>query len=172
MLRLISHSAHPSQTVTQVVVTAARPSRERIELTYRIDGDLDAIRWPEPADAAFTDELWTHTCPEAFIAGEGDFYRELNLSPSTRYAIYDFNGYRGHMRNADERDVAIRWDRTRGELRAECAMPALAQVDVWRVGLTMVIEDVSGAKSFWALSHPSPEPDFHNAASFSARLAV
>ena len=40
------------------------------------------------------------------------------------------------------------------------------------VGLTTVIEDVSGAKSFFALAHPRAEPDFHNEAGFVARLAA
>ncbi|WP_055984815.1 DOMON-like domain-containing protein [Sphingomonas sp. Leaf412] len=169
---LLSHPSAPSATVRAITVTATRPARDRIALEYRIHGGLDAIRWPDPAASDFAHELWMHTCFEAFVAGEGDFYRELNLSPSTRYAIYDFNGYRGRMRDADERDIAIAFDRATATLTAEVAMPALADVDEWRLGLTTVVEDISGAKSFWALSHPRDEPDFHNQAGFVARLAA
>lgn len=171
-LRLVSHPSAPSATVRGIKVEMTRPARDRITLAYRLDGDHDAIRWPDRAVSTFAHELWMHTCFEAFIAGEGDFYRELNLSPSTRYAIYDFNGYRGAMRDAAEREIAIAFDRATATLTAEVAMPALAAVDVWRVGLTTVVEDVSGAKSFWALAHPRDEPDFHNEAGFVARLAA
>jgi hypothetical protein len=169
---LIPHPAAPSATVERITAIATRPSRDTIALTYRIHGALDAIRWPDPAAPEFAHELWMHTCFEAFIAGEGDFYRELNLSPSTRYAIYDFNGYRGVMRDAGERDIRLSFDRDTAMLSAEVAMPALAEVAEWRLGLTTVIEDASGAKSFWALHHPRTEPDFHNQAGFVARLAA
>ena len=76
------------------------------------------------------------------------------------------------MRDAGERDLAISFDRATATLAATLAMPALADVAVWRVGLTTVVEDASGAKSFWALSHPRDEPDFHNQAGFAARLAA
>ena len=169
---LIPHPAAPSATVERIAVTATRPTRDMIALTYRIHGDLDAIRWPPPAAPAFAHELWMHTCFEAFIAGEGDFYRELNLSPSTRYAIYDFNGYRSAMRDADERDIRIAFDRASATLTATVAMPALADVAEWRLGLTSVIEDASGAKSYWALHHPRDEFDFHHQGGFVARLAA
>ena len=169
---LIPHPSAPSATVERITVMATRPTPDIIALTYRIHGDLDAICWPAPATPEFADELWMHTCFEAFVAGDGNFYRELNLSPSTRHAIYDFNGYRGAMRDAGERDLAISFDRATATLAATLAMPALADVAVWRVGLTTVVEDASGAKSFWALSHPRDEPDFHNQAGFAARLAA
>lgn len=169
---LIPHPAAPSATVERIAVTATRPTRDTIALTYRIHGDLDAIRWPAPAAPAFAHELWMHTCFEAFIAGKGDFYRELNLSPSTRYAIYDFNGYRGAMRDAEERDIHIAFDRASATLTTTVAMPALANVAEWRLGLTSVIEDASGAKSYWALHHPRDEFDFHHQGGFVARLAA
>ncbi|NJR80577.1 DOMON-like domain-containing protein [Sphingomonas corticis] len=169
---LIPHPSAPAASVRRITVDMTRPARDRIGLAYRIHGDLDAIRWPDPVASDFAHELWMHTCFEAFVAGDGDFYRELNLSPSTRYAIYDFNGYRGAMRDADERELTIAFDRGTATLTAHVSMPALASVDVWRVGLTTVIEDVSGAKSFFALAHPRAEPDFHNEAGFVARLAA
>jgi hypothetical protein len=46
-----------------------------------------------------------------------------------------------------------------------CAANAL------RVGLTAVMERTDGRTSFWALAHPSPRPDFHDARGFVAHLA-
>ena len=42
---------------------------------------------------------------------------------------------------------------------AECAM-----------GLSAVIEEQGGVKSYWALAHPDAKPDFHAPACFAATL--
>jgi hypothetical protein len=39
-----------------------------------------------------------------------------------------------------------------------------------RLALAAVIEAVSGERSYWALHHPLPQPDFHAAGSFVLRL--
>jgi hypothetical protein len=38
------------------------------------------------------------------------------------------------------------------------------------IGLTAVVEEVDGTKSYWALAHAPGPPDFHNADCFTARL--
>ncbi|MEL6500167.1 MAG: hypothetical protein AAFQ23_02020 [Cyanobacteria bacterium J06623_1] len=38
------------------------------------------------------------------------------------------------------------------------------------VGITTVIEDRAGKLSYWALSHPGTEPDFHRRDSFAIAL--
>jgi hypothetical protein len=42
----------------------------------------------------------------------------------------------------------------------------------WRLGLSAVLEEKDGTKSYWALAHPNPDkPDFHLADCFTAKLA-
>ena len=43
---------------------------------------------------------------------------------------------------------------------------SLPRKALWRLGLSAVIEDISGRKSYWALMHPAGKPDFHDADSF------
>jgi hypothetical protein len=38
------------------------------------------------------------------------------------------------------------------------------------VGLSAVIEEVDGSKSYWALRHPPGQPDFHHRDCFALRL--
>jgi hypothetical protein len=38
------------------------------------------------------------------------------------------------------------------------------------LGLSAVIEETSGAKSYWALAHPPGRPDFHHADGFALML--
>jgi len=40
----------------------------------------------------------------------------------------------------------------------------------WELGLSAVLEEQDGAKSYWALAHTSPAPDFHDPGCFIARL--
>jgi hypothetical protein len=41
---------------------------------------------------------------------------------------------------------------------------------IWRVGLSAVIEETSGRRSYWALAHPSGKPDFHHSDSFTLEV--
>ena len=63
--------------------------------------------------------------------------------------------------------------RETGELRvtADVELSALRQAPwPWRVGLCAVVAETGGACSYWALRHPGPKPDFHEAAGFTVRI--
>ncbi len=134
------------------------------------------MRWPEPAGHEFADLLWQHSCFEAFVGASGAAgYREYNLSPSSRFAIYAFDGHRDGMRNATDAVVTGQhFSRTANEagMSAMVRLDALAQAPLWEIGLTTVIEEMSGAKALWALAHPQGAPDFHARDCFVARLAA
>jgi len=40
-----------------------------------------------------------------------------------------------------------------------------------RLGLSAVIEEKSGRRSYWALAHPSGKADFHNSDCFTLELS-
>jgi hypothetical protein len=40
----------------------------------------------------------------------------------------------------------------------------------WQLGLSAVLEEKDGTKSYWALAHPGEKPDFHDAGCFAAHL--
>jgi hypothetical protein len=42
----------------------------------------------------------------------------------------------------------------------------------WSLGLTAVIEDVRGDRSYWALTHPPGKPDFHHPDGFAYELSA
>ena len=52
------------------------------------------------------------------------------------------------------------------------ALEASFDIDglVGKVGLSVVIEELGGTKSYWALAHPPGKPDFHHPACFAATL--
>ena len=70
---------------------------------YIIRGKVGDLAMTPLADAARTDELWRHTCFEAFLRGPSSAeYYEFNFAPSTQWAAYKFSGYRSEMRVATE----------------------------------------------------------------------
>ena len=165
---LVPHPDKPSVAVTAITVSATRRAN-LLSLDYTVVGDLDRVIWPASAESMRTDDLWMHTCFEAFVqlAGQAG-YIELNLSPSRRWASYAFDGNRLGMRDAT---VVPQLAWASPVLAATADLSALGAHD-WRLGLTAVVEATDGSKSFWALAHGSgaPAPDFHNADCFIATL--
>lgn len=49
--------------------------------------------------------------------------------------------------------------------------PGLAAGGPWQAGLSAVIEETGGARSYWALAHPPGEPDFHHPDCFVLELS-
>jgi hypothetical protein len=166
-LPLACHPDTPCAALRGIVALARRDGDARLLLEYVLEGDLAALRVPAPATPRRAQELWRHTCLEAFVGTDGgDSYAEINLSPSGEWAAWSFDSYRG-----GRRDIAMREPRldilagTRSlQLRAEldlASLPWLAAADTWRVGLAAVVESGDGAISYWALAHPTGKPDFH-----------
>jgi len=59
-------------------------------------------------------------------------------------------------------------------LRASLALDRLSafpRLASWRLGLSAVIEDVTGGKSYWALAHPPGDPDFHHSVCFAREVS-
>jgi hypothetical protein len=124
----------------------------------------------EAAEPERADELWKTTCFEAFLRPLGkQNYREWNLAPSGQWAAYDFTATRTGMSEGEAADPYIRVEDnlTWWALGASIAVPADTN---WELGLSAVLEEKDGAKSYWALAHPGDKPDFHDPGCFVARL--
>jgi hypothetical protein len=149
----------------------------RLVLLYRLTGELDALRLPEPRPAARTDGLWRHTCFEAFIGHTGaSEYWEYNFSPSGAWASYHFTAYREGMAPLMKgAPPMLRLhtgeDHVHLEVTVDLSWMVRTAADVGlRLGLAAVIEDRAQVLSYWALKHPSEKPDFHHAGGFALDL--
>ncbi|HVM37989.1 MAG TPA: DOMON-like domain-containing protein [Sphingomicrobium sp.] len=127
---------------------------------------------PEASEQRRADELWKTTCFEAFLRVEGgDSYREWNFAPSGQWAAYDFAACRTDMAPAEVTVppyVRMEDNLTWWAFGATIGVDAAAK---WQLGLSAVLEEQDGTKSYWALAHPSDRPDFHHPDCFVARLA-
>ena len=175
---LALHPDSRCNAVTRIDVVATRPRPGHLVVRYIVAGKIADLRLPLAAESTRTDELWRHTCFEAFLRPPpGEAYYEFNFAPSTRWAAYGFGSYRSGMRVAD--DVGAPFIETqRGAdfylLQASLDLERLVHVvkdTVWRVGLSAVIEEESGAISYWALRHPPGRADFHHSDCFALELA-
>lgn len=173
---LLPHPSTPCPHVRALTVEIVRNWREILSLRFAIDGDAAAIVFPRKTFSRRANELWKHTCFEAFIS-DGDGYHEFNFAPSTQWAAYSFDGYRANMRDAEigAHLIHFRNDERGPVLTAEVDLTPLSSLiahDAWRMNLTAVIETADGAKSYFALAHPPGRPDFHHAAGFVLDLPL
>lgn len=168
---------HPLSLTVQVSVEFTPTA---LALTYELTGDIDAIEFsdmnPSPQRR---DELWQRTCFECFIAPRhGTQYWEFNLSPSRDWNCYRFEDYRAGM--TPERawlTSPFQIDRQLVEPRRyllNCQMDLshlLPQPVPLQLGVTMVIATKDGSLSYWALSHPAANADFHQRQSWLIALS-
>ena len=177
--RWIDLRCHPSthpETVHAVRVLLRRSTGHELQITYYLDGDIPRIQTAPPSVSRAAQQLWRHTCFEAFIKVQGQAaYHEFNFAPSGEWCIYALSGYRKGTPTADEAmrpQVALRSTGSRLELDAFVRLDTLSSIHPrasLRIGLAAVIEG-SDDLSYWALHHRANKPDFHDADSFALLL--
>ena len=165
LLTLVSFQPPTRDFVRSFTVRAERTAGGLL-LHYRLDGDIACLRVPVRREPRQVDELWKHTCFEAFIAGASDgAYREFNFAPSTEWAAYAFTGYRAGMAPISTPTPEIRVEATSDRLELRVRL-AIGTTGPRKLSLTAVLEDDAGAITYWALRHAPDRPDFHHPAGF------
>lgn len=158
MTLLVRHPVTPPGAIHTVDAELVR-TPDGVTAIFRAIGDIAQLAIPEAKPAERMDDLWKTTCFELFVAGAGESYREYNLSPSTRWAAYDFDRFRDGMRNAPA-DIRIDCSSDSkaltliAKIRTEMPNPA-------RIGLSAIIEERDGKLRYWAVAFAPGEPDFH-----------
>jgi hypothetical protein len=171
---------HPDSRCTaaaRIDVEVARPRPGGLVLCYVVTGKIGDLRMPTVTAPARTDGLWRHTCFEAFVrASPSAGYYEFNFAPSMQWAAYRFGDYRSGRCVASDIGAPGFEVESTGEgyrLRVSAALdrlPGLPGDGAWRLGLSAVIEETGGRKSYWALAHPPGKADFHHSDCFALEL--
>ncbi len=134
------------------------------------------IEIPDPARCRERrSHLWESTCFEFFIRMKGaEPYWECNLSPAGHWNFFSFSGYRRGM--AEEMALsALPFSVQRQSKGLKLAVtlplhdiiPGECALDL---ALCAVLRAKNGIKSYWALTHTGPEPDFHRKETFLLTL--
>lgn len=116
------------------------------------------------------DFLWETTCYEIFIGvKDQDFYREINLSPSQAWQVYQFEEYR----YPENTPPVVAYDielnqlkRTHYGLNVSLDLSQFMQKNALKwsdlyLGLSAVFQTTQGMH-YYAMQHSSPQADFHN----------
>lgn len=170
-LKLVPHPDFPCAAVDAIEVEVTRGAPSMLRFAYLVSGRIAELVLPASAEPARTDGLWRTTCLEAFLRPDGgEAYFELNFATSSQWAAYRFNAFRAGMAPLARTPSAVlsRHDAATMQLNAFIELPEAG--GPCALGLCAVIEEISGAKSYWALAHPDGRPDFHHAAGFVGRL--
>lgn len=141
---------------------------------YAVRGDITGLNLPVVTAPARRDNLWQATCFELFVALDDGSYAEFNFSPSTSWAAYRFDDYRTGMRVIErvEPRISVTGTDRRLDVAVQLDLAALVPDLDRSVGLSAVLEQADGAKSWWALAHPSDKPDFHHRDCFALQLGA
>ena len=123
------------------------------------------------ANSERQDNLWIHTCFEAFFAKpDSEQYWELNVAPSGHWNLYQFDAYRSGGR---EEPGAVTPTTTWKQDDRECCCSITLNLAPWwtepqlpELAITAVLENKTGEISYWALQHPGDRPDFHDRRGF------
>jgi hypothetical protein len=144
-----------------------------LTLRFELLGNIDLLSIPTSKPPQEADNLWQHTCFEAFIAvEEDDAYHEFNFSPSGEWAAYAFDDYRVRKPWRAELAQAIHVACSHENLVLTTVIPDQNLPDnplykPYRLGLTAVLETKNGELSYWSLCHPAGKPDFHHRCGFT-----
>ncbi len=171
-MRLLPHPACPRSQISGVEAAIIDSHPNWLTLRWRIEGAA-GLAVPPFAGKGRADGLWQTTCFELFVQAGGEAgYCEFNLSPSERWAAYDFTDYREGMADREvPRDPTCTLRRGGSLVIFDAAIPRGALPALpWRFGLSAVIEEQGAMKSYWALAHPPEKPDFHDPACFAGVL--
>lgn len=172
---LVCHPATPGPAVRALTVAVERVGDCLLVLRYRLTGDPARLVLPASQPPERVDGLWQATCCEAFVrAGDGAGYVELNLAPSTAWALYRFTDRRVGMCSppvARPPAIAVTPRSDGCELAATVDLTGVVAAAPWRLALAAVVAAVDGSRSYWALAHLGERPDFHHPAAFVLTLA-
>ena len=176
-MKLRAHPAFPAASVRDVTAQVRVRDGVRLDLVYRLKGDVAQLAVPPVAQPIRTDDLWQKTCFELFVTdAQGEGYAEFNFSPSTAWAAWHFTGYRAGMQPlAVEHAPRIEFEAAAQhlDLHVSIAVPAAIATVVpvtRRLAISAVVQDHAGAMSYWALAHRGDKPDFHHRDGFAYAL--
>ena len=172
------HPAHSAAAaaVERIDVEVFVGADGRVGLLFSVRAPMGCLRVPAPSASVFTDGLWRHTCGELFVARAGAAgYREYNFSPSGEWAAYSFADYRtpqvAGAADAACSAVAPEISVKQGDAGFFMCVdlpPGTIELDPpaldapLQLAVTMVLEASDGHLSYWALTHPCAQPDFHH----------
>jgi hypothetical protein len=168
----------PAHNIPNIAITGEISLQNNLlALHFSMSGKVEDIFLPPPSPIpSRKDELWKSTCFEFFMAiKDQPEYWEFNMSPSDDWNVYHMDAYRRigfreetsiqHLEfeafnNADMFALNVTID----------LKPIFQDSKPLEIGITAIVQTKDGNQSYWALTHPASDPDFHLRESFILAL--
>ena len=176
---LFSLVPFPTVNISEIAITGkiARQNN-RLSVYFFITGKTEEILFPKlTGHPTRKDDLWKATCFEIFLAiPHQPSYWEFNLSPSGDWNVYHMDEYRrvGFREETQIQQLLFSVRKESGRISVGSSVdisPIISIEHPIEVGITSVIQSSDGRETYWALTHPNPQPDFHLRKSFILLLA-
>jgi hypothetical protein len=172
-LQLQCHRDSQCDALSQITVSVERLKHGALSLRYHLRGRVGGVLLAPLLTSKRQDNLWKTTCLEVFVrSGSDQSYREFNFAPSGNWAAYQFADYRADMISPP----GIVAPRIGTKMDPDCyemdvlVATGLPDIGTWDVGVSAIIEETDGRKSYWALAHPPGKADFHHPDGFTHRI--
>lgn len=143
-----------------------------LSLGYDLIGQAAAITIPSHGGRPLRRYgLWNETCFELFLGIESsDRYWEFNFSPKGHWNVFRFETYRKDMREEStfvSLPFSVHALPESLNLSVEIHLAKIIPADqALKAGISAVLRSVEGDCTYWALTHPSAQPDFHSREGF------
>jgi hypothetical protein len=183
--KLVPHStdfAWAHQFNVEVRVSEGK-NPHTLQATFKVTGPIPDLSLPvEVAEKRMTrnQELWRHSCFEIFASPPGsDRYFEWNLTSSLEWGHFEFQNYRvasGDALSLESGIETLKFSITASNLELNVTLElekfpelfeAVRSHQKIKLGLTCILENKKGERSYWALTHSEGKADFHRAESFT-----
>ena len=148
-------------------------TEDQLSIRYQLSGNIEQILFPAPSTSpSRKDDLWKATCFEFFITiPDQPQYWEFNMSPSEDWNIYIMDQYRRVGFREEKAITELPFQFTLPNLEATVNLPPLFQTtQPLQVSITAIIQTKDGNETYWALTHPGPQADFHLREGFTILL--
>ena len=172
--RIIPLKPFPSKNPLPDIKINTTISRQntKLKLGYLLQGNLQQIILPTVNnEVKRKDNLWQTTCFEFFLAiFHSRQYWEFNLAPTGDWNVYYFTNYRRGMKPAttfESLPFAVKTNNSTYQLEIEINLRSIIAGNTFlELAVATVIEDVNHNLSYWAITHPGTQADFHRRDSF------
>lgn len=149
-----------------------------LTLHYLLTGNMDCVLLPPASPTpSRKDELWKGTCFECFLAVKDQpGYWEFNISSSGDWNVYRIDAYRrvGFREETAISQLQLESHKESNGYSLDTSVgltPLFARGSELQVAVTAIIQTQDGSETYWALTHPAPQADFHLRESFILELA-
>lgn len=161
---------YPAETLPRIKITGdIELAGTQLTAHYTLSGEINSILYPAQSIVPTRKhDLWKATCFEFFIAPAAQpEYWEFNLSPSNNWNVYHMDAYRQVNMREEEKvtNLPFTFQKTSTQaslevsVNTESFLPANQKLEV---GIAAIIQSHENIETYWALTHPNPQADFHH----------